>query len=152
MNIAAALPLGFSSRCEVMDMRLQNDIPLEGLCEKLQDTLPTGIRVLNVERVNDGEPALQTQVASAEYEVALKEPMDGSELKRRIAAIIAAESLPRERRGKNYDLRPLIEEISSPLIPLPWGERNQSSSCVSPHKKVQRGDRKKYWICAGNPV
>ena len=117
MNIAAALPLGFSSRCEVMDMRLQNEIPLEGLCEKLQDTLPTGIRVLNVERVNDGEPALQTQVASAEYEVALKEPMDGSELKRRIAAIIAAESLPRERRGKNYDLKPLIEEIS--LTPNP---------------------------------
>ena len=117
MNIAAALPLGFSSRCEVMDMRLQNDIPLEGLCEKLQDTLPTGIRVLNVERVDDGEPALQTQVASAEYEVALKEPMDGSELKRRIAAIIAAESLPRERRGKNYDLKPLIEEIS--LTPNP---------------------------------
>jgi radical SAM-linked protein len=112
MNIAAALPLGFSSRCEVMDMRLQNDIPLEGLCEKLQDTLPTGIRVLNVERVDDGEPALQTQVASAEYEVALKEPMDRSELKRRIATIIAAESLPRERRGKNYDLKPLIEEIS----------------------------------------
>ena len=117
MNIAAALPLGFSSRCEVMDMRLQNEIPLEGLCEKLQDTLPTGIRVLNVERVNDGEPALQTQVASAEYEVALKEPMDGSELKRRIAAIIAADSLPRERRGKNYDLKPLIEEIS--LTPNP---------------------------------
>jgi len=117
MNIAAALPLGFSSRCEVMDMRLQNDIPLEGLCEKLQDTLPTGIRVLNVERVNDGEPALQTQVISAEYEVGLKEPMDGSELKRRIAAIIAAESLPRERRGKNYDLKPLIEEIS--LTPNP---------------------------------
>ena len=117
MNIAAALPLGFSSRCEVMDMRLQNEIPLEGLCEKLQDTLPTGIRVLNVERVNDGEPALQTQVASAEYEVALKEPMDGSELEQRIRVIVAAESLPRERRGKNYDLKPLIEEIS--LTPNP---------------------------------
>jgi len=112
MNIAAALPLGFSSRCEVMDMRLQNDIPLEGLCEKLQDTLPTGIRVLNVERVDDGEPALQTQVMAAEYEVALKEPMDRSVLKESMAAIMAAESLPRERRGKSYDLKPLIEEIN----------------------------------------
>ena len=27
MNIAAALPLGFSSRCEVMDMRLEHEIP-----------------------------------------------------------------------------------------------------------------------------
>ncbi len=62
MTIAAALPLGFSSRCEVMDMRLQNDIPLEGLSEKLQNTLPTGIRVIGVECVDDREPALQTQV------------------------------------------------------------------------------------------
>ncbi len=119
MNIAAALPLGFSSRCEVMDMRLQNDIPLEGLGEKLQNTLPTGIRVLSVECVDDREPTLQTQVASAEYEVTLKEPVDRSELERRIASVIDAESLPRERRGKNYDLRPLIEELSLPPLPSP---------------------------------
>ena len=117
MNIAAALPLGFSSRCEVMDLRLQTDIPLEGLPEKLQNTLPTGIRVLSVERVNDGEPALQTQVASAEYEVLLKEPIDRSELERRLESVIKAKSLPRERRGKSYDLRPLIEELS--LSPNP---------------------------------
>jgi radical SAM-linked protein len=117
MNIAAALPLGFSSRCEVMDLRLQKDIPLDGLCEKLQNTLPSGIRVLNVQQVDDGEPALQTQVASAEYEVTLKEPVDRSELEQRLESVIKAESLPRERRGKSYDLRPLIEELS--LIPNP---------------------------------
>ncbi len=119
MNIAAALPLGFSSRCEVMDMRLQNDIPLEGLCEKLQNTLPTGIRVVNIERVDDREPALQTQVASAEYEVTLKEPMDRSDLERRVTSVLETESLPRERRGKSYDLRPLIEELALPHTPSP---------------------------------
>ncbi len=119
MNIAAALPLGFSSRCEVMDMRLQNDISLEGLCEKLQNTLPTGIRVLDVERVDEAEPALQTQVDSAEYEVTLKEPMDRSELERRIASILETESLHRERRGKSYDLRPLVENLSLSPIPSP---------------------------------
>ena len=31
MNIAAALPLGFSSRCEVMDMKLEHEIQLERL-------------------------------------------------------------------------------------------------------------------------
>ena len=119
MNIAAALPLGFSSRCEVLDMRLQNDIPLEGLGERLQNTLPTGIRVLNVERVQDGEPALQTQVASAEYEVTLTEAVERSDLERRIEALIEAESLPRERRGRSYDLRPLIEELSLASSPSP---------------------------------
>jgi radical SAM-linked protein len=119
MNIAAALPLGFSSRCEVMDMRLQHDVPLDGLSEKLQTTLPSGIRVLNVERVADGEPALQTKVASAEYEVALTEPVDRSALERRIDSILSAESLLRERRGRAYDLRPLIEHLSLRPDPTP---------------------------------
>ena len=118
MNIAAALPLGFSSRCEVMDMRLKEDVPLEGLRERLQTTLPTGIRVLDVERVEDGEPALQTQVASAEYEVTLTEPVDRSELERRVTSVMEAESLARERRGKSYDLRPLIEDLSLTSTPL----------------------------------
>ena len=51
ITIAAALPLGFSSRCEVIDLRLEQEIPLDGLREKLQETLPTGIQVANVESV-----------------------------------------------------------------------------------------------------
>src|SRR5512138_3487958 len=98
MNIAAALPLGFSSRCEVIDMRLEREIPLEGLREKLQGTLPSGIQVSSVEAVDEKLPALQTLVASAEYEVALTEPLDRSELERKIDSAIAAESIIRERR------------------------------------------------------
>jgi radical SAM-linked protein len=112
MNIAAALPLGFSSRCEVMDMRMKQEIPLDGLAQRLQDTLPAGIRILNVESVDDRQPALQTQVDSAEYEVTLTEPIDRFELERRIGSVMESESLPRERRGKSYDLRPLIEELN----------------------------------------
>lgn len=111
MNIAAALPLGFSSRCEVLDMRLEKDIPLEGLQEKLQGTLPTGIRVSAIESVDERAPALQTQVASAEYEVVSTETAFGSDLKRRIDSVMESESIIRERRGKTYDLRPLIEEL-----------------------------------------
>jgi radical SAM-linked protein len=111
MNIAAALPLGFSSRCEVLDMRLEHDIPLDGLQEKLQQTLPTGIQVSAIESVDDRAPALQTQVESAEYEATLTEAVDGSELKRRIDSVMESESIIRERRGKTYDLRPLIEEL-----------------------------------------
>jgi radical SAM-linked protein len=111
MNIAAALPLGFSSRCEVLDMRLEYEISLDGLRERLQDTLPMGIQVSSIESVDEKSPALQTQVASAEYEVTLTEPVDGSELERKIDAVMESESIIRERRGKTYDLRPLIEEL-----------------------------------------
>jgi len=111
MNIAAALPLGFSSRCEVMDLKLEHEIQLEGLREKLQQTLPTGIQVLNVESADERAPALQTQVASAEYQVTLTGSIDESELKRKIDSVMESQSIIRERRGKMYDLRPLIEEL-----------------------------------------
>jgi radical SAM-linked protein len=111
MSIAAALPLGFSSRCEVLDMRLERDIPLDGLRDTLQATLPTGIQVLAVEQTDDRGPALQTQVVSAEYEVNLMEAVDGSELKRKVDSVMESESIIRTRRGKEYDLRPLIEEL-----------------------------------------
>ena len=112
INIAAALPLGFSSRCEVMDMKLEQEIPLEGLREKLQGTLPTGIQVLNVESTEERAPALQTQVIAAEYEVTLTEPVDRSDLKRKIDSLMGSESIIRERRGKKYDLRLLIESLT----------------------------------------
>ena len=110
--IAAALPLGFSSRCEVMDMRLESDIPLDGLREKLQNTLPTGIQVLNVESADERVPALQTQVVSAEYEITLMGAIDASDLRRKVDSVLASESIIRERRGKTYDLRPLIQELA----------------------------------------
>ena len=122
MNMAAALPLGFSSRCEVMDMKLEHDIPLNDLPTRLNTTLPSGLQVLEVEQVDERAPALQTQVASAEYEVTLTDPVEGSDLKRRVDSVMESQTISRERRGKMYDLRPLIEELSFIPTPLAEGE------------------------------
>lgn len=111
MNMAAALPLGFSSRCEVLDMRLEHDIPLDNLPARLNGTLPPGLQVVDVEQVDERLPALQTQVQAAEYEVTLTEAIDRSALESRIDSVIESKAIPRERRGKMYDLRPLIEEL-----------------------------------------
>jgi radical SAM-linked protein len=111
MNLAAALPLGFSSRCEVLDMKLEHEIALDGLSDRLNHTLPSGIQVLGLEQVEERAPALQTQVLSAEYEVRMIEAGFGSEVRRRIESVMEAESLIRNRRGKEYDLRPLIEGL-----------------------------------------
>ena len=113
MSLAAALPLGFSSTCEVLDMRLERDFALEGLTEQLNETLPPGIRVTSIEQVDERAPALQTQVVEAEYQVELPEQADPSDLKRRIESALASESILRERRGKKYDLRPLIESLEA---------------------------------------
>jgi radical SAM-linked protein len=95
-----------------MDMKLEQDIPLVNLPTRLNTTLPSGLQVVDVEQVDERAPALQTQVTSAEYEVTLTEPVDGSELKARVNSVIQSTSIPRERRGKSYELRPLIEEMS----------------------------------------
>ncbi len=112
ISFAAALPLGFSSRNEVMDIRLNEEIAPENISTRLKDSLPTGIQILSVEKVEDSLPALQTQVLSATYEAHLTETIDGSDLTRRVEELMKAETLPRERRGKFYDLRPLVEMLA----------------------------------------
>jgi radical SAM-linked protein len=112
ISLASALPLGFSSRCEALDVRFNEDIPNEEIASRLQVSLPPDIQIIRVESVDEKLPALQTQVLSAVYQVELTEPVDESELSCRVEEILEAESLPRERRSKFYDLRPLIEELS----------------------------------------
>ena len=99
-----------------MSQPVDNPIPY---AEMLQPAAPPGLTILSVEQVDEKGPALQTQVASAEYLVTLLEPASVPDLDQRIRQLLATASLPRERRGKPYDLRPLIEELSSPLTPAP---------------------------------
>jgi radical SAM-linked protein len=112
ISLASALPLGFSSRAEALDVRFNDEIPTEEIASRLQESLPPDIQIIRVESVDEKLPALQTQVLSAVYQVQLTEPVDGLELSRRVEETLKAESLPRERRSKFYDLRPLIEELS----------------------------------------
>ncbi len=112
ISLAAALPLGFSSRAEVLDVRLNEPLTPEDISNRLKDNLPPDIKVTEVQEVDERLPALQTLVLSAAYDVHLTEPVEGSELKRRVEEMMNAETLIRERRGKTYDLRPLIEMMS----------------------------------------
>jgi radical SAM-linked protein len=96
----------------VLDARLNEEVPVADILSRLEDNLPPDIKVIEVKSVDERLPALQTQALSAAYDVHLTEPIDGSELKRRVESVMMAESIPRERRGKSYDLRPLIEMMS----------------------------------------
>lgn len=112
ISLAAALPLGFASRAEILDVRLNEEVSVEDISSRLKESLPPDIQVIGVESVDERAPALQTQVLSAAYEVYLTEPIDGTELTRKVEALMMSESVIRERRSKTYDLRPLIEMLS----------------------------------------
>ena len=110
LNLAAALPLGFSSRAEVMDIWLNEDI--QDIPDRLKNHVPPGLTILDAKPVDDREPSLQSQVVAAEYEVEITEADSASGLNEKIASVLETESIPRIRRKKQYDLRPLIEELT----------------------------------------
>ena len=113
IQLASALPLGFIGRAEVVDLWINetsegSDRPYQ---EILQPSAPPGLVISSVEVVAENGPALQTQMASAEYEVTLLDPCDEPVLLKGITTLLGAATLSRERRGRTYDLRPLIEAL-----------------------------------------
>ena len=121
IQIASALPLGIAGTAEIVDLWLDSDPgePAETQ-RRLQAGAPPGLTILQVETVDEHGPALQTQVDSAEYLVTLLEPLPGLDLQLRLDNLLSAAALPRTRRDKPYDLRPLIEELT--LTPTSSGE------------------------------
>ncbi len=115
IQIASALPLGFSGQAEIVDLWLDAAVDLDGVPAALQSAAPPGLGVSSVEVVEERGPALQTQVAFADYEVTLLEHGEAAALAERVAGLLRAETLPRVRRGKPYDLRPLVESLE--LLP-----------------------------------
>jgi radical SAM-linked protein len=117
LHLAAALPLGFLSRCELADFWLEYppETPapdLEALKNLVQASAPPGLEIQSAELVDLSQPALQTQVQSAEYLAVPFDPMDTAVLVEAVQRLMEAESLPRERRGKPYDLRALIDALT----------------------------------------
>ncbi len=115
IQLASALPLGFSSRAEMMDIWLtteDSERSASSLRSDLQATLPRDIQILDIQIVDDRAPALQTQLIASEYEADIPDE-HASNLTIRLAALVDASNLPRVRRGKEYDLRPLIESLEA---------------------------------------
>jgi radical SAM-linked protein len=111
ISLGDALPLGFTSDCEMVDFWLEEPREPEALVTQLRQALPPGLRVHEVKRVHERKPALQQRIVASEYEVVLDPEPGAQELEARVRGLLEAEALPRSRRGKEYDLRPLVEEL-----------------------------------------
>jgi radical SAM-linked protein len=109
INLAAALPLGFTSNCEIMEFWLDGDYPQSEIETRLRGAAPPGIEILSVEEIDPQTPKIPNLVDSAKYQATLLEPIP--DLASRVSDLLDAEVLERERRGKTYNLRPLIEGL-----------------------------------------
>lgn len=109
---ACPLPLGFLSLDEIVDVWLEMEEPdLECIRTAIQKASPASMIITRINLVDLRSPTLQTRVLSSLYQVTLLEPIPEADLESKISNIQQAITLPRERRGKTYDLRPLIEKL-----------------------------------------
>jgi radical SAM-linked protein len=109
--MAAALPLGFTSRCELIDIWFHQALDTAELTAAIQTSAPPGLLVQKAENIELRQAALQVQVAAAEYVAHLCETPPGFDLAQAVTALLAQNTLSREWRKKPYDLRPLIEML-----------------------------------------
>lgn len=112
MQLATALPLGFTSECEMADIYLSEAMEPEAARAQMMARMAPGIEVVRVEEVPIKEPPLQTITHEAVYRVTLLDRVETAVLQQRIDDLMEADEVVRERgherKKKEYDLRPLI--------------------------------------------
>jgi radical SAM-linked protein len=111
INLASALPLGVTGEQELADFWFSEAPDLNMFCELVNRASPPGLRALQAEIVPLSVPALQTRVDSSEYKTGNFSKEKLPLIVETVASVLQAETLPRERRGKPYDLRPLILDL-----------------------------------------
>ena len=110
IQLASALPLGFTSSAEVADIWLREEWDAQELKNRVIDKLPPGIEVQSVGQIIKKEKSLQSKLRAAEYQVQVECEVEVS-LIDRVDSLLAKDEIHRVRRGKEYDLRPLVEKL-----------------------------------------
>ena len=108
---ASPLPLGFLSEYEMLDVYLTEELNPNELKTNIQSKVPLGLEVLTIEQIIEKEPALQVQVNAVEYKVFFLDPINENEVKEKIAMFLGKQQVIRIRRKKEYDLRPLVNQL-----------------------------------------
>jgi radical SAM-linked protein len=116
MQMASALPLGYTSEGELADIWLMEQMAPEAAREQMMSRMAPGLEIHQVEEVDLQAPALQTITLASHYKATPLDPVNAGELQGRIDTLLAQERHMRQRlRGKKkkpYDLRPLIYELA----------------------------------------
>ena len=108
INLASALPLGFTSDYELVDIWFESKKPVADIIKVIDRSTPPGIKIIKAEEIDLSSPQLQKLVISSKYTITLRESIP--DLPTRLQVLLGADSIPRNRRGKDYDLRTLIED------------------------------------------
>jgi len=115
-QIAAGLPVGVTSRVELLDVWLMQPLEPEEALARLNAVSPPGLEALDAVEVDLKAPALQSQMCAADYQAVVRTVEALAAIQDRVAVLLGSPTLPRRRLHKGvwqtYDLRPLIDRIT----------------------------------------
>lgn len=121
MQLGAPLPLGYVGDAELLDLWLANPTEPAALLQTWNTVLPLGIAVQAVTEIVEREAALSAQVTSARFSVLPNCESAAPDLPKCVLALLEQKQILRiNKRGKEYDLRPLVEELTA--TPAGWLE------------------------------
>lgn len=121
MQLGAPLPLGYVGDAELLDLWLANPTEPAALLQTWNTVLPLGIAVQAVTEIVEREAALSAQVTSARFSVLPNCESAAPNLPKCVLALLEQKQILRiNKRGKEYDLRPLVEELTA--TPAGWLE------------------------------
>lgn len=112
MQLALPLALGFTSRSEIMDMWISGKMDVDLIKEYLKEKIPNGLDILDIEIISNSEKALVNRIESVKYNVHLhKGKYSTKVIQSKIESLLNKTEIIRTRRNKQYNLRPLINDI-----------------------------------------
>lgn len=122
LNLASALPLGHESVCEVMDFWLEIMVEPSEVKERLNHSLPSGIRILDTQLISSKLPSLQDALRESTFTVHF--PNDIENAQERMEKVLLEEKILVTRRKKNLDIKPLILQVH-------WVRADQVEICLA---------------------
>jgi radical SAM-linked protein len=120
LQLARALPLGHVGEDEILDVWLEASMPVKDIAKLVTPVLTEGLTIQGVRQVDPKAPAMQTQVVGTAYRVMVEWDERMEEVEARVDQVLASDDLIHERRGKRYNLRPLIEALHVAEAPEGW--------------------------------
>lgn len=115
MSFATPLAVGTASEAEYMEFWLDKDMDVSEIAKALNDSLPEGIRVIMVKKVDDKFPSLMSIVCAASYEITVSNIGNEQAPDKSIESFINRPSIEVIKKGKSgervVDIKPMILSI-----------------------------------------
>ncbi|MBI5026103.1 MAG: TIGR03960 family B12-binding radical SAM protein [Nitrospirae bacterium] len=113
VSFGPALPVGVEGLEEYFDMEVYHYIDADDIVERMNRTLPEGLRIRGVMTIKQGEPSLNNFISCYKYEITINEEIQDSTLNQiqgKIQDFLENPVFFIKRDGKEVNLRPMVKD------------------------------------------